>query len=447
MSQWPFSFFRERLARDLSLSRHQQVLSGALVLLGLLSLGGRAGAQVAVRPGPNFFLLEGASGVDGCLPRDLAKDVLRDRVLAANEEAGVDPQIAVVFSLEVPPCADLFYAPVSNDVRGIGYQHLYPEETFDESPDAALEGVAFLNDVPYWEVYPDELRRAFLHEVGHRWGVRVHVAGEEPTALLGRDREHWSYFLDSSSARGVSPLEGNVWQEEPSSELPEFVTVTDGAAPGYSDLDLYLMGLKGPEEVRPFRVLVPEEGQELTDCRGARLDESSPPERCGELRLRAREREFSLAHVLAVEGPRDPAAREPAAQDPAARDPAAATEPVVASVGFYFFTSEGKWTREGCDHWQAEAAALEAAFEAATGGRMTLVNVNSRGPGCAQLLAALDFRPGARNAPWTSSSESCALGRPSRTSGSEVLGLFSALLVAGAFGLRRARAVPARSEN
>lgn len=416
------------------LSRVRQFLAGALALLGALSGGEYAQAAVTVKSGPNFFVLEGASGVDGCLPRDLAKDVVRDRILAANEAAGVDPQIAVVFSLEVPPCADLFYAPVSNDVRGIGYQHLYPEELFDESPGAALEGVAFLNDVPYWEVYPDELRRAFLHEIGHRWGVRVHVQGEDPTALLGRDREHWSYFLDTSSPRGVSPLEGNVWHEELLSERREFVTATNGTASGYSDLDLYLMGLKGPEEVRPFRVLVPEEGQEFTDCRGARLDESSPPERCGELRLRAREREYSLAEVLAVEGPRDPAAR----------DPAAATEPVVVSVGFYFFTSEGRWTREGCDHWQAEVASLETAFEAATGGRMTLANVSSRGPACAQLLTTLDFRPGGETAQWSPSSQGCVLGRSNRARGS---GIFFALFLAGVFGLRRARAAPPRAEN
>jgi hypothetical protein len=290
-----------------------------------------ARAEVAVRAGPNFLVLEGASGVDGCLPRDLAKRVLRDRVLAANEAAGVDPQIAVVFSLEVPPCADLFYAPVANNVRGIGYQHLYPEETFDESSDAALEGVAFLNDVPYWEFYPEELRRAFLHEVGHRWGVRVHVAGDDPGALLGRDHEHFSYFLDTSSSRGVSPLEGNAFRKVGS----EFVTETDAAESGYSDLDLYLMGVKAAEEVAPFRLLVVDEEQDLVDCTGALLDETSPPQRCEPVSLAAQEKEFSIADVLEVEG---------------ARDPAPVSEPVALEVAFYVLSSECVWSGVGCEH-------------------------------------------------------------------------------------------------
>lgn len=395
------------------MSRVRQFSKAALVLLGLLSVGERACAEVSVRLGPNFSLLEGATGVDGCLPRDLAKEVLRDRILDANERAGVDPQIAVVFSLEVPPCADLFYAAVENDVRGIGYQHFYPQELFDDSPDAALEGVAFLNDVPYWEIYPEELRRAFLHEVGHRWGVRVHVAGDDPTALLGRDREHFSYFLDTSSARGVSPLEGNIWRETGT----HFVTETDGASSGYSDLDLYLMGVLAPEEVAPFRLVVPEDERDLIDCSGARLDETSPPQRCAPLELRATEREFSIFDVLEVEG---------------VRDPPASAGPVVVEIGFYFFTSEGAWTVEGCEHWEREVRDLDALFERATDGRMSLSNVMSEGPSCDQLVASLNRDPRAGTAPWASSSPSCALGQGRRPYGFPLL-----VFVTGLFWLRR----------
>lgn len=372
-------------------------------------------AEVHVRRGPNFLVLEGASGVDGCLPRDIAKQAMRDRVLAANRNAEVDPKIAVVFSLEVPPCADLFYAPVENDVRGIGYQHLYPEETFDESPDAALEGVAFLNDVPYWEFYPDELRRAFLHEVGHRWGVRVHVAGEDPMALLGRDHEHFSYFLDTASDRGVSPLEGNVWEGAP----PEFLTRTDGAAPGYSDLDLYLMGLKRPEDVAPFRLLVPEEGQALPfDCAGARLHAGSPPQRCDEVLLRASERVFSAEDVIEIEGPRIPAASE---------------EPVSLDVGFYFFSASGVWTLEGCQHWEREVAELEEVFRRATDGRMTLANVMpeeraSQVDTCATLLAQLEGASGASTAPWRPPESGCSTSAMRRSSPPLHLTWFAAAL-------------------
>ena len=55
----------------------------------------------------------------------------------------------------------------------IGYGYFYDDELFDLSPGSALEGIAFLNDMTYWESNDEELTRSFLHELGHRWGARV----------------------------------------------------------------------------------------------------------------------------------------------------------------------------------------------------------------------------------------------------------------------------------
>lgn len=355
-------------------------------------------SQVEVRTGPNFLVLDGATGVDGCLPRDLAKRTLRDRVLLANEGAGLDPEFGVVLSLEVPPCADLFYAAVSNDVRGIGYRHFYEEELFDDSPNAALEGVAFLNDVPYWEFYPDELGRAFLHEIGHRWAARVHVAGSDPTVLLGRDQEHWSYFLDTSNDFRVSPLEGNAWR----GDGPEFFTATDGADPGYSELDLYLMGLLLPDEVTPFELLVPEEGAELpADCRGGSVHPGSPPQRCEPVDLRAVPTTFTILDVIEVEGE---------------RLPEASSEPSQMNVVFYFLTTEGDWTEAQCKHWQAEVERLVGLFSEATGDRMSLLNLVTTEVNCAEVVAELEAAHPEEPRPSTRSSSGCSAagsaGRP-----------------------------------
>ncbi len=351
-----------------------------------------AWADVEVRRGPNFLVLEGASGVEGCAPREIAKRTVRDRVLSANEVADVDPSFGVVLSLEVPPCTDLFYAAVSNDVRGIGYQHFYESEIFDESPGVALEGVAFLNDVPYWEFYPEELTRAFLHEVGHRWGVRVRVAGDDPTALLGRDLEHWSYFLDAASSQGVSPLEGNVWL----GEEPSFVSGTDEAEGAFSDFDLYLMGLLPPEEVSPLRVLTPETGADLpTDCRGAAAGPGSPPQRCEAAELTARSTAYSIQDVIAEEGP---------------REPPASTEPREATVAFYFSTTEGQWTNEECEYWSEEVDRLVLAFSEATGGRMTLSNVLDAGASCQELVRHLSESRVDESSPPPDEPKGCGIG-------------------------------------
>src|SRR5690606_34248280 len=121
-----------------------------------------------------------------------------------------------------------------NDVAGIGYQRSGDSERFDDAPERRLEGIVFLNDLPYWLNEPEELKAAFLHELGHRWLTRVHarVDGED-ISLTGRDDEHWSYFLDA----GASPLEGNLWSED----MPPFSTAPRYPL-SYTPLDLYLMG-------------------------------------------------------------------------------------------------------------------------------------------------------------------------------------------------------------
>jgi len=332
------------------------------------------------------------------MPRTLSKQAMRDVVLSANEELGIDPDFGVVFSLDVPPCADLFYTAVANDIFGIGYQHHYANEIFDESPTSGLEGVAFLNDIHYWESFPEELERAFLHELGHRWSGRVHVSGPVARALLGRDNEHWSYFLDTSSGRGVSPLEGNAWRQ--TGELYE--TTTHDRAPGFSDLDLYLMGALHSNEVAPFLIIEPDTGaSQPIDCRGAIAHVASPPQHCEPASVGGSAREISILDVISAEGERIPAA----------------VSTQRRTIAFYFLAPEGaSFSQVQCEAWARRVEQLRELFSQATDERLGLENVARGEMSCAEVQALLS--PSASPSQRQSRSNGCALvrGGPSRQS-------------------------------
>lgn len=349
--------------------------------LGLL-VTHAAGSDRASVLGAEFALVLGPSGQLGCLPRSESQAALADLVQAQSKELSIDPQLAVVFSLDVPICADLFYAAVANDVRGIGYQHFFDEETFDESPTSSLEGVAFLNDVLYWETHEEELIRAFLHEVGHRWGARVRVDGPRPRALLGRDDEHWSYFLDTrGEGSGLSPLEGNIWLEDsPGIHTSE----SHGRVSTYSALDLYLMGVLSAASVGPLVVLEPSSSLGGTDCRGGTVGSASPPQSCEPMTIEAAPALFSIEDVIAVEGPREP--------------PAVEAAPVVKTVGFFLLAPADRVLSEAdCASWNGRIDGLVTEFDRATDGRLLLENVTRGEASCAviQDLTLPSPEPGA----------------------------------------------------
>ncbi|MEY2930739.1 MAG: hypothetical protein RL033_1488 [Pseudomonadota bacterium] len=262
------------------------------------------GDELVVLPGPGFGLVRGAQAVAeaGCAAEAIARAALADAVQRAEQRLGVDAELALVLSAAAPSCNSIFYVPLANDVRGIGYGHEDGRELFDDTPDSALEGVAFLNDWPYWRTRPEELHGSFHHELGHRWGARVLAdipAGAE-YELLGRGREHWSYFLDT---RG-SPHEGNVWRGDESG----WHSQTPPHGSQFSSLDLYLMGVATPAEVEPFELLLQPSTSAL-DCRGRPVTSASPPQGCQSIDLQAQPAQLTIDAILAREGPREPAAR------------------------------------------------------------------------------------------------------------------------------------------
>ena len=84
------------------------------------------------------------------------------------------------------------------------------------------------------------------HETGHRWLAYLEFSDhnrERSEALLGRQRAHWSFFVDSDA----SVMEGNDIEDLGGGQ---FRTVA--AEERYSALDQYAMGLRHDYEVPPF---------------------------------------------------------------------------------------------------------------------------------------------------------------------------------------------------
>lgn len=255
----------------------------------------------------DFLYVTGAEHVGplACLPSALGEQALVNTVQTLLRAAALDPQLVLLWTVDSLACSDLFYLPIANDVAGIGYGHQRSQELFDDSPDSALEGIAFLNDWPYWDEHPAEFAVAFAHEVAHRWGMRVHALAKDarPGLLLGRQQAHWSYFANT----GGSPLEGNLWQTFLDGQTQFYTPFASGA---FSDLDLYLMGVLPADQVSPIQLLVPDQPDTFQDCKGAKLTASSPPQFCKPLTLTGQTIAVTLDDIQAVEGPRSPPAQD-----------------------------------------------------------------------------------------------------------------------------------------
>lgn len=335
-----------------------------------------AAAGLEIRRGPGFALVRGGEGYaqGACAPGVVARAMLQDLAETVAGSLGVDPALAVVLTTEPGSCSSIYYAALANDIRGIGYQHTDAREIFDDTPDSALEGVVFLNDWPYWRERPEELRSAFDHEVGHRWGARVHArladADAGAPALLGREDQHWSYLLDTSG----SPLEGNVWVSTSDgfeSRTPEYPTQ-------FSPLDRYLMGAVGPSEVPPF-LLLTEATFDADDCRGQPIGPESPPHTCGTVRAHANAVRVSIDDIIAVEGPREPGASS-----------GATSMSVLAVV---LETGGPALELETCTELSAAVTARLAEFETASSGHVRLENVLDVGDTCETICAPAKMAP------------------------------------------------------
>lgn len=169
--------------------------------------------------------------------------------------------LASNFDLNPIPGAQAFAINVQNDVKGIGNPAARGKALFRDTAKygsaGKLQNITFIGNIHQYPPDPNRtlpdtytsLLQILAHEVAHRWlsYVRVSQDGVSSDLLLGRDKSHWSFFFDSDG----SFLEGNqIIQKSQTSFL------TSRPFTGYSTMDLYLMGLIPPSDVRPSLVVL-----------------------------------------------------------------------------------------------------------------------------------------------------------------------------------------------
>jgi hypothetical protein len=195
-----------------------------------------------------------------------------------------------------------FEITTRNDIRGIG------ERIFNDSRQwgsgGRLQAYIFMGNIDRYPSSPESRvfgaggRPTTLgllgHEVGHRWLATVQFddQGRRSAALLGRQRAHWSFFMDSDA----SFLEGNDIRSEGDGQFRTVETVSR-----YSALDLYLMGFAPPAEVGPFFIV---EGASSTTPGGQPITSESAPQK--NITIRGTRRNVLLGDIIRVEGDRRP---------------------------------------------------------------------------------------------------------------------------------------------
>jgi hypothetical protein len=182
-----------------------------------------------------------------------------------------------------------FEVNVSNRVQGIGLAVF--DHTAEWGSAGRLESVVYMDSIDqYLEFDGFEF---LAHEVGHRWGARLQVAGPgiPEGTLLGSGSVHWSFFLDTDA----SVLDGNDLADRGGGR---FETVD--IARRYSPLDQYAMGLREAADVPPFFYVA-----EPDDFRPNRpYKATSAPE--GGVSFTGVRRDLTIAAVVAALGPRVP---------------------------------------------------------------------------------------------------------------------------------------------
>ncbi len=147
--------------------------------------------------------------------------------------------------------ANAFFSSVRNEVQGIGLP-IFNNASFYGSADR-LRGIVDMGNMkslsfaPGAPAYRNNLN-IFAHELMHTFGVFVkytNSAGVLSDDLRGAENVHWNYFLDSDA----SVMYGSDWRD-----LSGQFQAAD-ILHRYSDLDLYLAGFYGANEVQPISLI------------------------------------------------------------------------------------------------------------------------------------------------------------------------------------------------
>ncbi len=330
------------------------------------------GDALDLRMNEGFFFLEDISALIAHLP-----GTERPEFIAVMQEPQDRATVAI-------------YISIRNELRGLGLRDpLLGSETWDHnfrlSTAYPLTGMVFLNTLDFF--LTDGLRGfgryiVCTQEFGHRYLANLRApplpSGVEPDAgagdagdpdasadggrlplaadaLLGRDRSHWSYFLNT----GGSPMEGNRWEETAPGEFH-----TRPVSFRFSPLDLYAMGVALPEDVPPFFLIAEPDVGTQRDMGGGPITRGTSPEYYGrDITAHGRRVTYSIDDVIRANGPRDPPARRVVPGGP----------PVDSHVAWVLLAARERVNDALAARFDQAVEWCSGGFEESTGGRMRLV--------------------------------------------------------------------------
>ena len=189
-----------------------------------------------------------------------------------------------------------FYSGVANETQGLGKEIFDYSERFGSNGE--LKGIIDMAAISRYELNPltalSESRAdnynlvlsTLAHETLHQWAAFTKIP-----ELQGRDNGHWSFFLDTDG----SLMYGNDWVDNEDGTF----TSSDVYRKFFSPLDLYLMGMNGPETVPDMFVISPTDDE---------YDHEDLPETG--VTISGTRSNYSIEDFIAVHGERIPSSKE-----------------------------------------------------------------------------------------------------------------------------------------
>ncbi len=266
-------------------------------------------ALVAVSPGRgsaftpvDLSATSRLSGGAGAVGERFAEDAELDTAQTARRffasHADRFDQLLFFTDTTVVTDAFAFESTISNAIRGIGADIV--NQSADFGSGGTLESILVMDraakygDDPSAKILGENSALSILgQESGHRWlaQLQFNQGSGNSDALLGRQRAHWSFFMDSDA----SVMEGNDIEDQGGGNFR-----TIAAVERYSLLDQYAMGLVRASDVPP--VFYVESPINVTPSAGR---ESAP--RVG-VTFTGTRRDVSLADIIRAMGERQPSA-------------------------------------------------------------------------------------------------------------------------------------------
>jgi hypothetical protein len=259
---------------------------------------GRGSSFIPVDLSANTRLAGGAGAVGERFAEDAELDTAQTARRFFASHADAFDQLVIFTDTPVVTDAFAFESTISNAIRGIGV------DTFNQSADfgsggtlqslVVMDNVAKYGDDPNAKILGENSALSILgQESGHRWLAQLlfNNGSGNSDQLLGRQRAHWSFFMDSDA----SVMEGNDIEDLGGGNFR-----TIAAVERYSVLDLYAMGLVRASDVpRVFYVESP------TNVTPSRDRESAP--RVG-VTFTGTRRDVSIDDIVRAMGERQPSA-------------------------------------------------------------------------------------------------------------------------------------------